>query len=316
MDLQSSFVDDLLHAEDEYEVMALCYNKLLEYTQDSDVLFVAKIEHLEKDREFEPFAQEFENLRQILISYSQEINVHFNLDGTGFDIFKNRLIDELSSFQCPEQIDISRWFPVCLFYVLDALDGYISKNIGLVRDKYRTFGPLNQGRSKTNCLVYFHEQESFLSVSYAEKDGHGEFRRPLRETRIGNLFHAVLLIPREQIPIVPRIAPVFLNDYCKESLSESKKLKIVSIPYIGFDTFSFSFHDACTTDLCTFGQHPKGLFHIDYGEQAEDDVQRIISLLQFAINRNANIIVFPEYIMSPKMLKGIEDHLKRLLNTI
>lgn len=31
MDLQSSFVDDLLHAEDEYEVMALCYNKLLEY---------------------------------------------------------------------------------------------------------------------------------------------------------------------------------------------------------------------------------------------------------------------------------------------
>lgn len=44
MDLQSSFVDDLLHAEDEYEVMALCYNKLLEYTQDSDVLFVAKIE--------------------------------------------------------------------------------------------------------------------------------------------------------------------------------------------------------------------------------------------------------------------------------
>lgn len=312
MDLQSSFVDDLLHAEDEYEVMALCYNKLLEYTQDSDVLFVAKIEHLEKDREFEPFAQEFENLRQILISYSQEINVHFNLDGTGFDIFKNRLIDELSSFQCPEQIDISRWFPVCLFYVLDALDGYISKNIGLVRDKYRTFGPLNQGRSKTNCLVYFHEQESFLSVSYAEKDGHGEFRRPLRETRIGNLFHAVLLIPREQIPIVPRIAPVFLNDYCKESLSESKKLKIVSIPYIGFDTFSFSFHDACTTDLCTFGQHPKGLFHIDYGEQAEDDVQRIISLLQFAINRNANIIVFPEYIMSPKMLKGIEDHLKRL----
>lgn len=227
MDLQSSFVDDLLHAEDEYEVMALCYNKLLEYTQDSDVLFVAKIEHLEKDREFEPFAQEFENLRQILISYSQEINVHFNLDGTGFDIFKNRLIDELSSFQCPEQIDISRWFPVCLFYVLDALDGYISKNIGLVRDKYRTFGPLNQGRSKTNCLVYFHEQESFLSVSYAEKDGHGEFRRPLRETRIGNLFHAVLLIPREQIPIVPRIAPVFLNDYCKESLSESKKLNAV-----------------------------------------------------------------------------------------
>lgn len=48
MDLQSSFVDDLLHAEDEYEVMALCYNKLLEYTQDSDVLFVAKIEHFEK----------------------------------------------------------------------------------------------------------------------------------------------------------------------------------------------------------------------------------------------------------------------------
>lgn len=47
MDLQDSFVDDLIQAEDEYEVMALCYNKLLEYTRDTDVLFVAKIEHLE-----------------------------------------------------------------------------------------------------------------------------------------------------------------------------------------------------------------------------------------------------------------------------
>lgn len=42
MDLQSSFVDDLLHAEDEYEVMALCYNKLLEYTQDKSGAFFAQ----------------------------------------------------------------------------------------------------------------------------------------------------------------------------------------------------------------------------------------------------------------------------------
>lgn len=307
MDLQDSFVDDLIQAEDEYEVMALCYNKLLEYTRDTDVLFVAKIEHLESDVEFNSFAQKFEELRQTIISYSQEINVHFGSDGTGFDTFKDRLIIALSSFPCPEQIDVGRWTSVCLFYVLEALDSYIDKNLALVRSDYRTFGPLNRGRSKTFCLVYLHEQESFLSVSYAE--GYDGFRRPLRNTRIGSLFHAVLLIPYQQDSIVPQITPVFLDDHCKQVLNERKAVKIASVPYIGFDTFSF--HELSAIDPCAPGKMPDGPFYIDYDKE-EDNVQRVIALLQSAINGNANIIVFPEFIMSPKMFNGIKSYLKKL----
>ena len=308
MDLQDSFVDDLIQAEDEYEVMALCYSKLLEYTHDSDVWLVAKIEHLESDAQFKPYAQEFEKLRQTIISYSQEINVHFGFDGTGFDTFKDRLIIALSSFPCPEQINIDRWLPVCLFYVLEALDSYIDKNLDLVRSDYRTFGPLNRGRSKTCCLVYLHERESFLSSAYAE--GYGGFRRPLRNTRIGSLFHAVLLIPFKQDSIVPQITPVFLNDHCKQVLNEKKAVNIASVPYIGFDTFSF--HELSSINPCAPGQIPNGPFYIDYDKEEEDDVQRAIALLQSAINGNANIIVFPEFIMSPKMFKGIKNHLKKL----
>lgn len=106
MTLQRSFIDDLKQAEDEYEVIALCYNKLLDYISDTDVYFVAKIGHLESDAEFEPFAQQFEDFRQTIISYAQDINVHFGLDGTGFETFKDKLIIELTSFQCPEQMDI------------------------------------------------------------------------------------------------------------------------------------------------------------------------------------------------------------------
>lgn len=308
MDLQTPFVDDLIQAEDEYEVMALCYNKLLEYTHDTDIGFVAKIEHLESDVEFKPFAQKFEELRQTIISYSQEINVHFGSDGTGFDTFKERLIVALRSFPCPEQIDIGRWLSVCLFYVLEALDSYIDKNLDLVRSDYRTFGPLNRGSSKTCCLVYLHERESFLSAAYAE--GYNGFRRPLRNTRIGSLFHAVLLIPFEQNSIVPQITPIFLNDQCKQVLIERKAVKIASVPYIGFDTFSF--HEVSAIDPCAPGQIPDGPFYIDYDKREEDDVARVIALLQSAINGNANIIVFPEFIMSPNMLKGIKDYLKKL----
>ena len=52
--------------------------------------------------------------------------------------------------------------------------------------------------------------------------------------------------------------------------------------------------------------------YIDYDKEEEDDVQRVIALLQSAINGNTNIIVFPEFIMSPKMFKGIKNHLKKL----
>lgn len=307
MDLQDSFVDDLIQAEDEYEVMALCYNKLLEYTRDTDVLFVAKIEHLESDVELNSFAQTFEELRQTIISYSEEINVHFGSDGTGFDTFKDRLIIALSSFPCPKEINIGRWLSICLFYVLEALDSYIDKNLASVRSNYRTFGPLNRGRSKTCCLVYLHERESFLSAAYAE--GYDGFRRPLRNTRIGSLFHAVLLIPYQQDSIVPQITPVFLDDHCKQVLNERKAVKIASVPYIGFDTFSF--HELTKIDPCAPGEMPDGPFYIDYDKE-EDNVQRVIVLLQSAINGNANIIVFPEFIMSPKMFNGIKNYLKKL----
>ena len=309
MTLQRSFIDDLKQAEDEYEVIALCYNKLLDYTSDTDVCFVAKIGHLESDAEFEPYAQRFEEFRQTIISYAQEINVHFGLDGTGFEAFKNKLIIELTSFQSPEQIDIYTCFSVCLFYVLEALDNYVDKNLDLVQSKYRTFGPLNRGKSQAYCMVYLQERESILSTFYAEQ-GSG-FRRPLRNTRIGNLFHAILLIPRALCnQIIPHITPVFLNGHCKQVLNDRKVVKITSIPYIGFDTFSF--HEIYSDSPCAPGHTPQGPFYVDYDKQDVHEVQRVIDLLKFAINGNANIVVFPEFIMNPRMLQGIQDYLKKL----
>lgn len=317
MVLQDSFVTDLTQAENEYDVMAFCYDEMLKYISDTDVGFVAKIDCLESDVEFKPFAQKFEELRQIIISSSDRINVHCDSDGIGFDAFKNILIETLRSFQCPEQIEQKKCLPVCLFYVLEALDIHIEKNLSLVLFNYRTLGPLNRDRNKSSCLVYLHERESFLSTSYTKKNG--GFRRPLRNTRIGGLFHTVLLMPRERNSIAPHIIPVFLDETCRATLNSKRTLKIASIPYIGFDTFSF--HEVGAISPCAPNQTPKGQFYIDYDEpqkaetdqdNQEDDVQRITALLKTAINRKPNIIVFPEYIMSPKMLKGIQDCLKDL----
>lgn len=311
MNLQSSFVENLRQAEDEYEVIALCYNKLLEYTCDTDVCFVAKVGHLENDVELKQLKQQLEELRQTVISSAQEINVHFGLDGMGFDAFKENLVVALTSFKCPEEINTDRCLSVCLLYVLEALDDYVDKNLDLVRSHYRTFGPLNQARSQTGCLVYLQERESLLSTSYAE--GRIGFRKPLRSTRIGNLFHAILLVPRALFAkksIVPHITPLFLNGHCKQSLKDSKAIKIASIPYIGFPTFSF--HEIYSPDPCDRNCVPKGPFYVNYNKQDQDDVQRVIALLKSAIAENANIVVFPEFIMNPRMLKGVQDSLKEL----
>lgn len=308
--LQDSFVNALGQAEDEYEVMALCYCELLTYTSDTDILFITRVGHLAEDREYGPCAQVFEELRQTIICYAQEINMSPDCDGKGFDEFRTNLIEALKCFQCPEQLAISVCIPICMFYILEALDSYVEKNLELVLDDYRSYGPLNKGDSQTKCLVYLQERESFLSEAYADGGTTG-FRKPLRETRIGAIFHTVLLIVRKRPLPIPKIIPILLNRDCKQTIKQQKMIRIATIPYIGFDTFLF--HEANAQEPCIPSKIPEGPFYVDYIEDLENDnVQRITTLLKLAVQGGANIIVFPEFIMSENMMDSIRGYLRKL----
>ena len=319
MVLQESFINALLQADDEYETIAACYSELLSYIEDTDVKFITTyIGHLAADPEFGPYANDFATLRQSVIKSAYQTDMNGEDCGTGFEVFRSKLLLALKQFRCPAELPLTRCTPMCMFYVIEALDLYVEHNLQELDaydvSEHGDCGPLNQGTSQEQCLVYLQEQESFLSGAYDAGDW-GGFRKPLHQTRIGNLFHTVLLFERKRLLTPPENPPqivrIPLSENFKDSILKQKKIFIASIPYIGFDTFQF--HSSTKAEACKPGEIPDGMFYVEYPETWEaDNIRRVLGLLDLAILNGAHIVIFPEFIMSMGMKNAIQNHLSNL----
>lgn len=310
MELNENFVNNLYQSQSVFDIVGVCYCELLKYIDDSNVRFVVRTTRMAEKEGYSETAQPYENLRQIILNLAFQIDANEEHDGIGFSEFRAKLFRELSAFLCPEPMDIS--FPVCIFYVLEALDSYTERNQTDIRESYRTLGPLNKGNSRSSCLVYFQENESFLSNAYDTEDRSG-FRKPFRPARIGSIFRSFLLVPCNQLPCIPIIKPISIpkNSCCEKDIIRNKRFRIASIPFIGFDTFCF--HEKDKAECCKPNVSPKDEFYVEYLFELEaDNIQLAIDLLDLAIKKEANIIIFPEFIMSDGMRTGISNYLKKL----
>ena len=312
MVLQDAFRADLIQANDEYELIAIIYLKLLSYKKDSDVIFVTRVGHLAEDKEYSGVSGQLESLRGDILTLARNMNNSYSSAGIGFEKFREKLIEILEKFQLPSGLVQEVLFPVCLFYVLEALDCYVENNLELVYKEYRTFGPLNKGKSKDACSVYLQERNSFLGDAYSVASKKKRFRNPLRPARIGSLFHTFFLVEIGKVPTSPKIIPVQPSDACREAIDVNKRIIIASIPYIGFSTFNFREFNklkAYKRDTLT------GPFYVEYPREQEDNnIQRVTALLDLAIQHDANIIVFPEFIMSNLMKCSIQQYLSSMGN--
>lgn len=303
MNLQDDFIDALNQSIDEYELVAVCYRELLRYKKDTDNIFITRIGHLAEDPEYKMYATQFEEFRENILFSTKKMNVNDYDAGSGFEDFKMNLIEQFNKFLCPEMLSENICIPICIFYTLEAMDSYVENNLEQVFDTYKSCGPLNKGESNKDCLLYLQEKTSFFSNAYEGKEG---FRKPMRSARIGAMFHSFLLLEKNRLFHIPQINPIFIKESCKGALIQ-KRIKIVAIPYIGYDTFRFcSFNSVgdCKSNEIT------GPFYVDYiPEYEEDNIKKIIELLDTAIRKEANIVVFPEFIMSEGMKNAIKRHL-------
>ena len=325
MDFPQKLINAFNQADDEYELIASCYCELLDCGMEDDaaLVFVTRVGHLRQDPEFGPYADQFENLRQSVLALAKQIDMDCDGAGTGFSVFRENLIQKLKDFSSPASLPPYSCTCICIFYLIEALDFYIEGNLDYISDdSFADYGPRNHGISQKKCLLYMQERSSFLQKAYAPEGG-GNFRRPLRPSRLGAMFHSVLLVPRNLVHSVPKIVPVSLPKGLKRGAGK-EKLYIASIPFIGFETFRFCPYTALPqirTERddevdCSEGGHSSalsGLFYVEYpAEQEQENIQRVLSLLKLAIKKGANIIAFPEYIMSMEMLEQIQAALSIL----
>lgn len=288
-------------------MVGVCYSELLAYIPDDDNNFIARVDHLANDPEFKECAPVFEQLRLTVVKKARQADLCIDADGTGFTTFTKTVVDMLRQFEPPKGLSEKSCAPICIFYVLEALDCYIENNLKQSEQRYsdrRGCGPLNRNNSREKCLVYLTEQTSFLTGAYSN-NGTG-FRKSLHPTRVGEMFKMVLLFETRTLRQPPSIRPLRVDE--EHTVRKNRKILIASIPYIGFDTFRF--HELFSPEPCKPGQVPDGNFYVDYSSEDEQkNIQYMIALLESAIQQGANIITFPEFIMSPCMKQALQNHL-------
>ena len=300
MILEKTFISNLENQKNIYDLIGVCYDELFRINHDMNVGFVCKYNLNDNSNARGFYADKcFRELDKELLKLVE----YKKIDNTYSVIPINELIKGivkiLNSFvmpNCKSKVKIAK--SICLFRVIFSLDKYVhdinEDNIDRVK------GPKNNKDS--NYLVYIKKCSSFLDKGLEK----------ITDKSIDYFFeNSIQIIKRNELPVPER--PPQIIRVNPEFSPEKKVLKVCCIPYIGFPTFKFIDCRNNTINRVS-GTKLEGVFTVEYPiVDSKDDIQgqnRIIKLLDSAISKEADIIVFPEYIMSNSMYEAIKKHLK------
>ncbi|MCL1981966.1 MAG: hypothetical protein FWG53_02580, partial [Clostridiales bacterium] len=181
------------------------------------------------------------------------------------------------------------------FFVLRVLDSLLAK---LLKFQKKYLGPMgNYRRYKT--LVYFADNHTIISEASMQLG----FRGKVHPERIQDIVVNLRLVRVDQISAGAAIPKILRIDIDKDQANSlnfcvTNKLSIAFIPYSIHREFAFK---------PSIGSS----FTIKYNDIDEEVMKnRCHALLDCAIQGGANIIAFPEYIISEKMLHEIKSFLK------
>ena len=261
-----------------------------------------------------------EKYREFRSGIRSEVNALRRSNEIDFDDIKKIIFAKLIDFEEPDGVDPDDARSICMFLAMLEVDDFIRNELEELRAKKETpnyengNGPLNSRLPESPFAVYLKERDSFLEKANIP-GGEDSLRTQLFTHDIGERLLATHIIEKRRLPtdVVPRIVQVHLE----EVPGDLKKIRIAIIPFISFDTFRF--HEKNSKDpVKPQTKEVKGAFYVDYTDSDENDIndkenaKRVVDLLNEAIGGNANVVIFPEFVMSPLMRREIEECLGRL----
>lgn len=295
-------------SQDQFDVVAACYHTIMNIHMNTkhgyETRFILEIDDLHKTFS-EEYVKSLESVRRSIFRYIGRL-FGDTLEVEYFADTLDDLTQMIKQLPIPGEIEEERYVAHCAFYIIEAIDMQLECSGLDITSRYLDNGPLNKAVCRDNCFVYFHESNSFLSDIYHQ--GADGFRKPLRPARLGSLFHKLLIFDKSDFcTAAPQIARVCVSNSFKEQLAEKEFFRIASIPFIGYNTFDFCKVDSDSICKGT----PDGAFYIDYNKNSEtENTDNMLRLLDLAIKHEANIIVFPEFVMSKTMLAKLKSFLK------
>lgn len=292
MSFSEELVKDLKNINSKYDLIAYCYQYLREKVRNQ-IIFLGQYVEINNDEQKDN--PNFQMLSQFAINiknfFEQKNSNEFSAETS-----VNKMLELIISVEdsLKDFGDISLNYASIPFFLLKGLDLYFQDC------SYETYNtaPLNNYR-KDICLIYIYSNSSIMDEIINEKN----YAEKIHKNEIRSYFKHIIILETCELPRdygIPKLITLLKNQENFNKIIETKKVKIVLIPTMCEKWFDFNITQGA-------------LFEIKYDDQALEIVKdRIIALLDWAIECKANIIVFPEYICSEEIQTIISEKLSQL----
>lgn len=159
--------------------------------------------------------------------------------------------------------------------------------------------PLNIG-CQTKAYFYCCQKGGMITAASKEL----RFRKRILPTELRNTFTCLRILERVELPFganPPQMSTLYIyeKDEDRNQIIKDQKLNITIIPFGRKTIFGFE-------------KYRSASFRVKYREaQKKKDIEKALQLLDMAILRGANIVVFPEYVCFPEMQERISKYLRK-----
>lgn len=292
MSFSEKLVKDFNNINSKYDLIAYCYYYLIT-TVKNQIIFLG--EYIEINNNEQKDNPNYQMLSQFAINIKRLFKQNFMSDFS-VEASTNKMLDLIASTEndLKDFGDISMNHATISFFILKGLDLYFQDCI------YETWksSPLNE-YYKEFCLIYINSNLSIMDTIISEKN----YAEKIHKNEIRSYFKHIIIFETYELPRnygIPKLIALQKNEINLKKIIETKKVKIALIPTMCEKWFDFNIRQGAS-------------FEIKYNNQVLETVEdRVISLLNWAIECKANIIVFPEYVCSEEIQTKISEALSQM----
>lgn len=286
MTLEYGFHEFLTEADNIYDLAGNCFGLLCENIQNQQ-LFTSRYFDQGEGQEFNP------NIH-VLNRFSEELmRTIMEHEPSEYADVKYRMLELIEKIQLQDHMDPKENQLTVIYCILTAIDSAADT---WEKNRVRhTFGPLDR-QHKTSYRVYFNMTKT-IHQDYV----YGVERSRVTSSDFFEQFENFRFINADRWKKsieVPDIKYLRLSKKWKENNGVIRKLKIAVIPVSNEKNFEFK-------------KIGNNRFVVDYSNHDQKHLaKKIAKTVETAISIGSNIIVLPEYVVSPQIYSSIQQQIK------
>lgn len=186
-----------------------------------------------------------------------------------------------------------------LFFLIKASDEYYKKHNELLFDIPKI--NIQDKQVTTKSLENYVFKKQVDNIFFDNLSDRAAYQ-PLIKDNISGQFESLLFVDKKNLPnnCNINIANIMPDKRKRPNVwNDNENLRVGIIPYT-------------KEHITNFQQTNGATMRVIYHDQYDDvNTKRLISLLDLSIKEGCNIVVFPEYVVSPELQKRIAHHLKK-----